>query len=92
MFLITLHPGQLPVDVAGLHLVPGKATPVDTVPPEVEALRPRVKMSITKTRPVDLDDGPERAPAPDLDGDGVPDAPTDDPAPAQTETVKRRKA
>ena len=42
MFLITLHPGQLPVDVAGLHLVPGKATPVDTVPPEVEALRPRV--------------------------------------------------
>lgn len=75
MFLITLHPGQLPVDVAGLHLVPGKPVPVETVPAEVEALRPRVRMTIARTRPIEHDDGPERESPPDLDGDGVPDAP-----------------
>ncbi len=95
MYLITLHPGQLPVDVLDLHLVPGKAVPVETVPAEVHALRPRVKMTIEKTRPIERDDGPERESPPDLDGDGVPDAPVEpeasEEAPAATGPSKRRR-
>ena len=60
MYSIILHLGQLPVDVAGLHLQPGRPVRVDEVPPEVEALRLRVRMDIRQVRglPVVEDDGP----------------------------------
>lgn len=70
--LITLHQGQLPIDVAGLHLIPGKAVPVEgEVPAEVLALRPRVRMSITRVHalPAPAEDGPERDGGPDTDNE-----------------------
>lgn len=74
--LITLHHGQLPVDVAGLHLIPGKAVPVegDEVPVAVLALRPRVKMTIKRVHalPAPAEDGPEREGGPDTDTDDEP--------------------
>lgn len=92
--LITLHHGQLPVDVAGLHLIPGKAVPVegDEVPAEVLALRPRVKMTIKRVHalPAPAEDGLVRRvnpalaaalPAPAEDGperEGGPDTAADD--------------
>lgn len=80
--LITLHRGQIPIEVAGLHLVPGKAVPVDEVPAEVLALRPRVRMTITPVRGLQAapGDGPERDGAPDLGGgDGGADEPVEPP-------------
>lgn len=80
--LITLHHGQIPIEVAGLHLVPGKAVPVDEVPAEVLALRPRVKMTITPQRglPAAAEDGPEREGAPEPgDEAGAADEPVEAP-------------